>query len=213
MTETASRSGLISALEAIAEQAPDEGLSLGEFVDQLGERAFGIILFAMALPISIPFLYGVPQVMALPMMALSAQMALGRDEPWLPTKFKQRNLSKDGLTGMARGGRKWFGWLEALARPRLTWLSGPTAERLVGAIFILFCASILVPLPATNTTPGTTTTVDTTAGTMDTGTTTATGPDTTADTSDCMQQVAVPIQDRQAISATPVRLLQSFSYY
>ncbi len=154
MTETASRSGLISALEAIAEQAPDEGLSLGEFVDQLGERAFGIILFAMALPISIPFLYGVPQVMALPMMALSAQMALGRDEPWLPTKFKQRNLSKDGLTGMARGGRKWFGWLEALARPRLTWLSGPTAERLVGAIFILFCASILVPLPATNTTPG-----------------------------------------------------------
>ena len=154
MTETASRSGLISALEAIADQAPDEGLSLGEFVDQLGERAFGIILFAMALPISIPFLYGVPQVMALPMMALSAQMALGRDEPWLPTKFKQRNLSKDGLTGMARGGRKWFGWLEALARPRLTWLSGPTAERLVGAIFILFCASILVPLPATNTTPG-----------------------------------------------------------
>lgn len=154
MTETASRGGLISALEAIAEQAPDEGLSLGEFVDQLGERAFGIILFAMALPISIPFLYGVPQVMALPMMALSAQMALGRDEPWLPTKFKQRNLSKDGLAGMARGGRKWFGWLEALAQPRLTWLSGPTAERLVGAIFILFCASILVPLPATNTTPG-----------------------------------------------------------
>ena len=154
MTETASRSGLISALEAIAEQAPEDGLTLGEFVDALGERAFGIILFAMALPISIPFLYGVPQVMALPMMALSAQMALGRDEPWLPSRFKARTLSKQSLEGMARGGRKWFGWLEALARPRLTWLSGPTAERLVGAIFILFCASILVPLPATNTTPG-----------------------------------------------------------
>lgn len=154
MTETAEKLGLISALEDIAADAPTEGMTLGEFVDALGERAFGIILFAMALPISIPFLYGVPQVMALPMMALSAQMALGREEPWLPSKFKARQLDKSGLDGMARGGRKWFGWLEALARPRLTWLSGPTAERLVGVVFILFCASILVPLPATNTTPG-----------------------------------------------------------
>ena len=63
-------------------------------------------------------------------------------------------ISRDNLERMARGGRKWFGWLEALARPRLTWLSGPTAERIVGAVFVLFCASILVPLPATNTTPG-----------------------------------------------------------
>ena len=144
MSEAAASRGLISALEEIAQSAGEDGISLGEFVDALGERAFGIILF----------LYGVPQVMALPMMALSAQMAMGRDEPWLPGKFKDRHLAKTGLDQMARSGRKWFGWLEALARPRLTWLSGPTAERLVGAIFVLFCASILIPLPATNTTPG-----------------------------------------------------------
>jgi len=154
MSETAGRHGLISALETIADAAPDTGLSLGDFVDALGERAFGVILFAMALPISIPFLYGVPQVMALPMMALAGQMVMGREEPWLPAKFKTRMISRDNLERMARGGRKWFGWLEALARPRLTWLSGPTAERIVGAVFVLFCASILVPLPATNTTPG-----------------------------------------------------------
>lgn len=154
MSETAASRGLISALEEIAARAPDKGLSLGEFVDALGERAFGIILFAMALPISIPFLYGVPQIMAVPMMALSAQMMLGREEPWLPGKFKQRQIDKAGLDRMATGGRKWFGWLEALARPRLTFLSGPTAERVVGLVFMIFCASILVPLPATNTTPG-----------------------------------------------------------
>ena len=154
MTDTTSPRGLIGTLELIAEQAPDEGLSLGEFVDALGEQAFGVILFAMALPVCIPFLYGVPQVMALPMMAISAQMAMGRPEPWLPTGFKARQIDKAGLMRMARGGRKWFGWLEALARPRLTGLSGPTAERIVGAVFVLFCASILVPLPMTNSTPG-----------------------------------------------------------
>lgn len=154
MSETAASRGLISALEEIAAAAPEEGMSLGDFVDALGERAFGIILFAMALPISIPFLYGVPQIMAVPMMALSAQMMLGREEPWLPAKFKERQIDKAGLDRMAAGGRKWFGWLEALARPRLVFLSGPTAERVVGLIFVIFCASILVPLPATNTTPG-----------------------------------------------------------
>lgn len=154
MTETTASRGLIGALEQIADQAGEDGMSLGEFVDALGERAFGIILFAMALPVSIPFLYGVPQVMALPMMALSAQMLLGRGEPWLPARFKASRLEKRGLTRMAQGGRKWFGWLEALARPRLTALSGPTAERIIGGIFVIFCTSILIPLPATNTTPG-----------------------------------------------------------
>jgi hypothetical protein len=146
--------GLIGALEQIAAEAGEEGMSLGEFVDALGERAFGIILFAMALPVSIPFLYGVPQVMALPMMALSAQMVMGRGEPWLPTRFKASRLEKRGLVRMATAGRKWFGWLEALARPRLSALSGPTAERLVGLVFVMFCTSILIPLPATNSTPG-----------------------------------------------------------
>lgn len=146
--------GLIAALEQIADAAPADGMTLGAFTHALGERVFGVLLFALAIPVCMPFLYGVPQIVALPMMALALQMAAGREEPWLPKKFAARPMAKADLEKMARGARKWFGWVEALARPRLRWLSGPTAERLVGAVFVLFCASILVPLPATNTTPG-----------------------------------------------------------
>jgi hypothetical protein len=149
-----SHTGLIAALEIIAADAPAEGLTLAAFSEALGERVFGVLLFALAIPVCMPFLYGVPQVVALPMMAIAAQMAAGRETPWMPQRFSQRVISKAGLERMAKGARKWFGWIEALARPRLTLLSGPTAERLVGAVFVLFCASILVPLPATNTTPG-----------------------------------------------------------
>lgn len=149
-----SDAGLIAALEIIAADAPGEGLTLAAFSEALGERVFGVLLFALAIPVCMPFLYGVPQVVALPMMAIAAQMAAGRDTPWMPQRFSQRVISKPGLERMAKGARKWFGWVEALARPRLTLLSGPTAERLVGGVFVLFCASILVPLPATNTTPG-----------------------------------------------------------
>ncbi len=152
--DAAPRGGLIAALEDIAAEVDDEGMTLGAFSHRLGERVFGVLLFALAIPVCMPFLYGVPQVVALPMMAIALQMAMGRPEPWMPKRFADRQIDKAGLTRMATGARKWFGWVEALARPRLTLLSGPAAERLVGAIFVLFCASILVPLPATNTTPG-----------------------------------------------------------
>ncbi len=152
--EAAPTGGLIAALEEIAAEAGETGLSLGAFSHRLGERVFGVLLFALAIPVCMPFLYGVPQVVALPMMAIAAQMAAGRPEPWMPRRFAERQIGKAGLERMATGARKWFGWVESLARPRLTFLSGPTAERLVGGVFVLFCASILVPLPATNTTPG-----------------------------------------------------------
>jgi hypothetical protein len=81
-------------------------------------------------------------------------MAMGRSEPWMPQRFGQRVLAKAGLQQMAAGARKYFGWIERIARPRLLLLSGPTAERVVGAIFVVFIASVLIPLPATNTLPG-----------------------------------------------------------
>ncbi len=153
-SETDQDIALTAALAGIAETAPEDGLSLGAFSDALGERVFGALLFALAIPVCMPFLYGVPQVVALPMMAIAVQMAAGRTHPWMPKSFRDRPLDKASLVRIARWSKKWFGWLEALARPRLTLLSGPTAERVVGAIFVLFCTSILIPLPTTNTAPG-----------------------------------------------------------
>jgi len=159
MTETADQTsdapeGLVARLVHIGESASDDGLTLSEFMESLGERAFGVILFALAIPVCIPFLYGIPQVISLPMMALAFQMAAGRSEPWMPAKFAERQLSKSGLETMGRQAKRWFGWIEAIARPRLLFLSNHIGERVVGGVFCLFCASILVPLPLTNSTPG-----------------------------------------------------------
>ena len=145
---------LLQAIEAMALEAPVEGLSLRDIMERLGERAFGTILFVLALPVCVPFLYGVPQVVAVPMLMLSFQMMMGRKQPWMPKKFGSRIISKANLDRMATGGRKWFGWLERFTATRLTFLSGRVAERVIGAIFCVFCLSIMVPLPLTNTTPG-----------------------------------------------------------
>jgi hypothetical protein len=152
--EVAPRGGLIAALQVIAAAAPADGMTLHDFTQALGERAFGLMLFALSIPVCIPLLYGIPQIVSLPMMAIATQMAVGRAQPWMPRRFGERMLSKAGLEQMAAGADKYFGWIERLARPRLVLLSGPTVERLVGAVFVVFIASILIPLPATNTLPG-----------------------------------------------------------
>jgi hypothetical protein len=145
---------LLQTVEGMAAGAPEEGYSLREIFDQLDESAFGAGLFLLALPCCIPFLYGVPQVVALPMMALAVQMAMGKEQPWLPDALGTRKINRDGLTAMAKGGRKWLGWIEKFSKPRLTTITGPRSERLIGLILCIFCASILVPLPMTNTVPG-----------------------------------------------------------
>ncbi|MCI4644656.1 MAG: exopolysaccharide biosynthesis protein [Hyphomonadaceae bacterium] len=145
---------LLQSIESMADEAGAEGYSLRQIMDRLDERAFGAMLFVLALPCCIPFLYIVPQIVSLPMMALAFQMAIGREDPWLPGKLAARKIDKAGLANTARGGRKWFGWVEAIARPRLTFLTGKGPERVIGAVLCIFCASILVPLPMTNTVPG-----------------------------------------------------------
>ncbi len=154
MTVAAPPRTLLQSIEAMAEEAGPDGFTLRQIMDRLDERAFGAMLFVLALPCCVPFLYLVPQIVSLPMMALAAQMALGREEPWLPGNLAARKIDKQGLSNTARGGRKWFGWVEAIARPRLTFLTGAGPERVIGAILCIFCASILVPLPMTNTVPG-----------------------------------------------------------
>ena len=158
MTDTASieneDTSILTALDRLSDSAPEEGLTLREIFDALDERAFGAILFALALPCCIPFLYAVPQIVSLPMAAIAFQMVLGRNEPWLPEKFAARRIDKAGLERISRSGRKFFGWAEKIARPRLTFLVHSAAERVIGAFLCLFCGSILVPLPLTNTTPG-----------------------------------------------------------
>ena len=154
VTSAESEKTLLQIVEAMAAGAPEDGYTLREIFDHLDESAFGAGLFLLALPCCIPFLYGVPQIVSLPMMALAAQMALGHEQPWLPDALGNRRIDRKGLVSMAQGGRKWLGWIETFSKPRFTMITGPRSERLLGFVLCIFCASILVPLPMTNTVPG-----------------------------------------------------------
>ena len=127
---------------------------LGDLVTALDERAFGLLLLVFALPCCVPLLWGIPQVVALPMLALTGQIAAGRQSPWLPAALADRRFDAAAMQGVVRRTQRYVGWAERLARPRLTALTEGRGLRVVGALLAVPCASILVPLPSTNTAPG-----------------------------------------------------------
>lgn len=141
-------------LEQLAEDAPGETVTLGWILEQMEERAFGLFLLILALPCCIPFLYGVPQVVALPLMFISAQVLLGRKSPWLPERLGNRTVTTEGLKNLGSRAGPWLRRIEAVSRPRITALTRPPLDRIVGLALVAFSASILVPLPLTNTVPG-----------------------------------------------------------
>lgn len=141
-------------LTQLAAEAPQSVVTLDWVLNRLNERAFGLFLLVLALPCCIPFLYGIPQVVSLPLMLVSVQILVGRRTPWLPAKLGARTVTKEGLQSLSDRAGPWLRKIEAISRPRMTALSRPPVDRLVGFGLVLFSASILVPLPGTNTVPG-----------------------------------------------------------
>ena len=155
MTGDSSQDMTISdRLDALVAEAEGDAVSLDWILERLHERAFGLFLLVLALPCCIPFLYGVPQIVSLPLMFISGQILMGRDVPWLPGKLGSRTVSTESLTNLSQRARPWLRRIEAISRPRLTVLTRAPLERIVGLALVLFTASILVPFPGTNTVPG-----------------------------------------------------------
>jgi hypothetical protein len=145
----AARAGESHEGEPVAE--PDA--ALGEIVDRLDERAFGLLLILLCLPCIPPFIYVLPQIVSVPMLALSLQMAAGRQSPWLPDKFKARRFALGEFSKVLNFCERYVRWFEKIARPRLLAVTGRTGVRVVGALTIIPCLSIMLPLIGTNTVP------------------------------------------------------------
>ncbi|MBJ7447695.1 MAG: exopolysaccharide biosynthesis protein [Brevundimonas sp.] len=143
--------GFIALVADLAAVSGPNGLTLREIRDRLDERAFGLMILILAIPCLVPALYGVPQIVGIPILLLAGQMLVGRVEPWLPEGILKRRVTKAWLERMADFATKRMGWLERLSRPRLKIFAEGWAER--AAAFFMILATLTIVLPMTNTVP------------------------------------------------------------
>lgn len=134
----------------VAEDGPDR-LSFSDLAARLHASAWGGLLFVFAAINAIPLPPGVNVFFAIPLMIVSAQMALGRSTPWFPSRIDRRGVTKDELRRLVEK-MEWVEIrVERLLKPRLPALTGRPATRAIGiACFLL---AILTMLPIVHVAP------------------------------------------------------------
>ncbi len=125
-------------------------ITLGDFLDPLGERAFGFLILILALPNFIPVPLGVGGVMGALVVLVGFQMLIGLLHPWLPNALRRRGLARAPLDRFIQRLTPVLRWLERLCRPRLAMLTRHPAHRITGFLLVLIGIALALPIPFTN---------------------------------------------------------------
>lgn len=120
---------------------------LAEVLDVLGRRSFAGLLLVLAAPQVVPWPLGVSNVLAIPLVAVAAQMALGRRQVWLPRWLLQRPIPRRRLLRASGAMVPLLRRLERLVRPRATAVTGPAGQRLAGLACLVLTLALVVPVP------------------------------------------------------------------
>lgn len=143
---------LSALLRMLASDRRRERISLQELLEALGERALAALILVFALPNVLPTPPGTSAVLGVPLVFLTAQLALGR-KPWLPAIISNRSLALHDFQALVRRVAPWLQRAERLLRPRLAWLSVPPMENLVGLLCFVLALILALPIPLGNIPP------------------------------------------------------------
>jgi hypothetical protein len=143
---------LSEMLRDISDDA-DPVVTVGEVVHRFGPRAFGALLFFFSAPNWLPLPPGSSTFLALPLVLLTPQVAVGIRSPWLPRFIDRRGMKRRDLAGVLNRLIPWLERVEQVSRPRLGFLFGPVGDRVIGLVCFLLALVLLLPIPLGNMAP------------------------------------------------------------
>lgn len=150
MSEAAPHARTTELLARALEASPGETITIGEFLDPLGERAFGFLVLILAIPNFIPVPIGVGGVMGVLVIYVGAQMLLGFEHPWLLRAIRRHGMKRARVERFVTRLTPLLRWLEHVCRPRLQALTRQPAHRISGFLLVLVGVALALPIPFTN---------------------------------------------------------------
>lgn len=136
-------------LDELAAGDPGDQLALGDLLDGLGQRGFGVLLF-LAIPPS--FFPGVAAVIGSPVVILvGLHLLLCRPHVWLPRFLERRGPHRELIIRFERRFDPWLKRLERWVKPRWQALiDHPLAGIYTGLLLVLLGFLLALPIPFTN---------------------------------------------------------------
>jgi hypothetical protein len=112
--------------------------TLGALIDLFDEKAFAIVFVVLmgvpALPLPTG---GATHVFEIVTVLLALQLVAGRDEIWLPQRWKRLQLAGPKQQKFLRGLMKMIRWLERFSRPRFRFLFNHRASNIVFGVLVI----------------------------------------------------------------------------
>jgi len=113
----------------------------------------GPLLLLLTLPVLLPLPPGVSMLLALPLLIVAPQMALGRRELWMPKALAAREIDRAKLKQLLTRVMPWLSRAERVVRPRLSFLTGRVGARLASIVCALLALVLVLPIPFANLVP------------------------------------------------------------
>lgn len=134
-------------------QRTESTLSIRQMMGVMQGRARGALVIVIALPNLLPIgVPGMSAVLGLPLVLLTMQMMLGLPV-WLPEFISKREIRQSQFATVANRTLPWLKRAEHYVRPRMTALTNPVPERVIGALSVLLALIVMLPVPFGNTLP------------------------------------------------------------
>lgn len=136
-----------SALLRALASDPRSEVSVTDILAYLGDRALAAAMLVFALPILAPLPPGSNFVLGLPLLAITAQLMLGRSTLWLPGMIGRKRVRLDASRKFLRKAADRLAWLEQYMKPRHGWFCTPRADRIIGAACFMLAILLFLPIP------------------------------------------------------------------
>lgn len=148
------RKNVSDVLDALPGQFSDTKVTINDLQEALSTRAYGLLLFVLALPNLIPIpAPGLSALLGLPLIFLTVQLVLGQKTPWFPAFITRRGIRASHFERLCKRAVPWVKKLERFIRPRLAVLTTPPADRFIALLCVALSLMIMLPVPFGNALP------------------------------------------------------------
>jgi hypothetical protein len=141
------RGPTLSDLLVDAVDGAEERVTVGQILDKLDHRSFGLAVVLFAIPSIVPMPPGVPTVVGIVLLIVAVQMVAGREELWLPKLLSGRSFPRASIHEAFLKIKPRLEWVERLSKPRLLFLTGAVGARLIGLVILILALVLILPLP------------------------------------------------------------------
>jgi hypothetical protein len=143
----------LSALLRQISERSEPTVSIAELTHLFGGRALGALLLVFGLACTLPLPPGGTTIFGAPLVLLAPQLAIGARAPWLPGRMRRRSVATIHLKKGLPKVLVWLERIEAVSKPRLSFLFGAVGERLIGLVCTLLALVLILPIPLGNMLP------------------------------------------------------------